>query len=165
MRFEERADQAERGEAASVDLCSGLSRETANVEREDPDMEICPESELWELRGPESSAHTDEQKYNPQAPVCHLFQICESRTQDLCTLHCSANNRSAASGCEGGLWPRREGTHAGGDGASPRARVCDGAREDDAQPGGHAEKGGAEAAEGQREAAAEGEAMERRVFS
>lgn len=41
--------------------------------------------------------------------------------------------------------------------ASTRTSLSDGERENNAQPGGHAKEGGTEAAEGQREATAEGE--------
>lgn len=53
-----------------------------------------------------------------------------------------------------------EGILSAGERARRRTCVSNGEREDHAQPGGHAEKGGAEAAERQRDAAAEGERAE-----
>ncbi|XP_068459169.1 uncharacterized protein [Clinocottus analis] len=51
------------------DICSELMKETADVDREVLEVEMCPtaaESELWDLRGPEP-AHAEDQKYNTQA--------------------------------------------------------------------------------------------------
>lgn len=53
------------------DLCCGLTNETANVEREEVEVGMCPtatESELSDLRGPEP-AHAECLKYDPQATV------------------------------------------------------------------------------------------------
>ncbi|KAL7403213.1 hypothetical protein ABVT39_026393 [Epinephelus coioides] len=53
------------------DFCFELTHETANADREVLGEEMCPtakESELWDLRGPDS-AHAEAQKYNTSATV------------------------------------------------------------------------------------------------
>lgn len=56
------------------DFCFELTNETANVDREVLEVEMCPtatESELWDLGGPEP-AHAEDQNYNSQATVSLL---------------------------------------------------------------------------------------------
>ncbi|XP_039664166.1 uncharacterized protein LOC120563819 [Perca fluviatilis] len=53
------------------DFCFELTNETANVDREVLELEMCPtaaESELWDLGGPEP-AHAEDQNYNSQTTV------------------------------------------------------------------------------------------------
>lgn len=60
------------------DLCSGLTNETANVDRDVDEVEMCPaatESELWDA---------EDQKYNSQATVSLLLHICATGTHYLC---------------------------------------------------------------------------------
>lgn len=68
------------------DLCSGLTIETANAEREVVEAAMRPratESEPWDLRGPEP-AHAEDQKYNSPPSVSLLSHICATGAHDLC---------------------------------------------------------------------------------
>lgn len=60
--------------------------------------------------------------------------------------------------------PDWEGIHTDKARASQRASVCNREGKDDAQPGGHAEKGGAEAAERPRKTASTGERNRSKVL-
>ncbi len=135
------------------DICSELTSEAADVEREVVEVEMCPTAtgpERWDLRRPESF-HDDDQKYNSQAAVrlslnivhiIHFFGKCR---------------QSAVFCCKGWSWPCRSGIHTDGEEESQRASLCNGERKNNAQPGGHAKKSGTEAAERSRKTAAEGE--------
>lgn len=66
------------------DLCSGLTNETVNLEREVVEAEMwptAPESEPGDLRGPDP-AHSKDQKYNSQAKVSLL--LCLGATSAYC---------------------------------------------------------------------------------
>lgn len=64
-------------EEHASDLCSGESSETSNSSREVVEVEMCPivsESQLWELRGPET-AHPEDQKDTSQATVRLMLHL------------------------------------------------------------------------------------------
>lgn len=91
MTSEERAiaDQPEKGEDISETpevKRHGLTNETAYVDREVDEVEMCPtarESELWDHRRPEPP-HAEDHKYNSQATVSLLLHICATSSHDLC---------------------------------------------------------------------------------
>lgn len=73
-------------EQGGGDICSELMKQTANVDREVPEVERCAtaaEPELWDTRVRETP-RAEDQKYNSRAAVSSPIHGCVRANKELC---------------------------------------------------------------------------------